>query len=92
MFSSIDELNRLSEDWKKRQRIPVFDRMLGALDGILIACKCPSLREAKNPVKYFCRKGYYGVNMQAVCDAHCRFLWFAVDTPALSHDATVSAS
>ena len=36
--------------------------------------------------KFWCRKGYYGLNVQAFCDAWCRFLVFEMLFPASTHD------
>jgi hypothetical protein len=47
---------------------------VGVLDGYLLAINTPSKKYAKNVRSYFL--GHYqrnGVNIQAMCDAHCRF-------------------
>ena len=56
-----------------------FDCCVGAIDGILIWIERPSMKtaaESKVGVqKYFSgRKGKFGLNVQAVCDAKCRFI------------------
>ena len=35
----------------------------------------------------WCRKGYYGLNVQAVCDASRRFTFLAIDCPGSVHDS-----
>ncbi|XRB11082.1 hypothetical protein RI054_02g08970 [Pseudoscourfieldia marina] len=45
----------------------------------------------ENVGNYWCRKGFYGVAMQAIVDAKLRFLWlggFAADVPAPPDPAT----
>ena len=37
--------------------------------------------------KFYCgRKGKYGLNLQAVCDAHCRFIDVSLQHPASASD------
>jgi hypothetical protein len=36
---------------------------------------------------YFCRKGFYSLNMQAVCDAERRITWMSVLTCGSTHDS-----
>ena len=81
-------LLRYNADWLRKQAYQVFTGIVGAVDGILIKIRCPSAAEAAKPAKFWCRKGYYSVNMQAVVDAHGRFIFVAVDMPGSSHDAT----
>ena len=38
----------------------------GAIDGLAIQMKCPS--GVADPVNYYCRKGFYALNVQAICD------------------------
>ena len=72
----------------------VLTGCLGALDGLLIPIECP--RQARdfggqeacyNPLSYYCRKGFYAVNVQAICDAHCRFSYVSVQTPGTTRDS-----
>ena len=61
---------------------------VGALDGYAIKIRRPSLRDAVNPLDFVNRKGFFASNMQAICDARCRFTYIFVDTAASTHDAT----
>ena len=45
----------------------------GAVDGYAISIIKPTSQYCSNPAFYFNRKGYYSLNMQAVCDSHRRF-------------------
>lgn len=66
----------------------LFDGVVGSLDGWL-CCTCqPIESEVKNKVDYY--SGHYqkfGVNVQAICDARLRFLYFAVAAPGRTNDA-----
>ena len=47
---------------------------IGALDGLAVRIKCPSQRMVPDPGNYFCRKGFYAFNVQAICDAGLCFV------------------
>lgn len=64
-----------------------IDNCVGCLDGYLLRIYTPTKKEAGNVRSYF--SGHYqchGVNIQAICDAHCRFLFFAVASPGSVND------
>lgn len=58
---------------------------IGAIDGIAIKIVRPT--EVPNPARYYCRKGFYALNVQAICDSDCRFLWVAARNPGSTHDS-----
>lgn len=39
------------------------------------------------PKDYWCRKGFFSLNVQATCDSNHEFLWVSRRTPGPSHDA-----
>mmetsp|Transcript_45043 Transcript_45043/g.108643 ORF Transcript_45043/g.108643 Transcript_45043/m.108643 type:complete len:267 (+) Transcript_45043:205-1005(+) len=47
----------------------LLPNVVGALDGILVAIRKPTLEEHSNPAAFFTRKGYHALNVQAICDA-----------------------
>jgi hypothetical protein len=60
---------------------------VGVLDGYLLKINSPRKAEAKNVRAYY--SGHYqchGVNIQAVADHHCRFLYLAVAAPGSTGD------
>lgn len=66
-----------------------FDNCVGAIDGLLIWIHKPKDEDCGNigPIKFFCgRKKKYGLNMQAVCDANCRFIDLSVEHPGATSD------
>jgi hypothetical protein len=73
--------------FRLRQRRDVFRHVIGAVDGILIACQCPSMSEYPRPAQFFTRKGFYAFNCQAVCDYRRMFTFFAIDCPGSCHDS-----
>ena len=66
----------------------VISGCVGAIDGLLFVIKCPSMKDSNNnPSSYY--SGHYcchGLNIQAICDASCRFIFFAVAAPGKSSD------
>jgi hypothetical protein len=61
---------------------------IGAIDGIAIKIACPSLTEVPDPGNYYCRKGYYALNVQAIVDSYKRFLWVSPLHKGSTHDST----
>ena len=59
--------------------------ILGAVDGTLIPIKAPSVDEHL----YVCRKGYYGLNIQCVCNAKKQFLNVVARWPGSTHDVHI---
>jgi hypothetical protein len=61
----------------------------GVLDGFLLAIITPRKLHAKNVRSYF--SGHYqkyGINIQACCDAHCRFTFLGIGGPGVTKDRT----
>ena len=55
----------------------VISGCVGAMDGLLVVVKCPSMKDSNNnPSSYY--SGHYcchGLDIQAICDASCQFLF-----------------
>ena len=45
-----------------------FGGIIGALDGLAVRICSPSLNEVSDPGNYYCRKGFFTLNVQAICD------------------------
>ena len=68
-----------------------FDNCGGAMDGMMIWTECPTLASCEaamcGRLKFFCgRKKKYGIGLQAICDAHGRFLDLFMGHPATTSD------
>ena len=72
-LAAIAELFSYGSNW-------VFSGIIGALDGIAIRIRCPKLCKVCDPGNYFCRKGFFALNVQAICDRSKRFLWCYTST------------
>ena len=70
----------------------VFYGPFGALDGLAVRIRSPSLKEVSDPGNYYCRKGFYALNVQAICDMKKRFLWCLTSNKGSTHDSTAFAN
>jgi hypothetical protein len=61
---------------------------IGSLDGLGIRIKCPGFKFVADPGNFFCRKGFYGLNVQAICDKFKQLLWCAPLVKGYCYDAT----
>ena len=80
------EMQKCANEWSSlSSAFGIYDGCVGAIDGWLCCINSPTIH---NPVHYF--SGHYqrcGVNVQAVCDANLRFIYFAVVAPGRTGDA-----
>ena len=60
---------------------------IGAIDGWLVAIRCPTLSEVNNPGKYFARKGFYALNVQVICDKNKKIIWRSIGQLGSIHDS-----
>ena len=77
---------------RQHEHMRVFLHALGALDGILLKIRQPSVSEIPQPTLYHCRKGFHALNVQAVCDAYKRYTYCAIDMPGSTHDSRAFAN
>jgi hypothetical protein len=81
----MDEMRlKVSEFESKFGMVQAF----GCIDGTHI----PVLRPVKDPQDYFCYKGFYSLNVQAVCDYRGMFMNVECMWPGSVHDAKVFAN
>ena len=63
-----------------------FPQVIGAIDGSHVRILCPSKDIAQI---FYNRKGYYSINVQAVCDAQLLFRNIVARWPGSTHDARI---
>lgn len=84
-----EEFKKHADGWNKvSQAFGVFYGVVGAIDGLLIHTNKPAKDEVSNQADFY--NGHYmrfGLNIQAVCDAKCRFIYFCVSSPGKTNDA-----
>jgi DDE superfamily endonuclease len=85
--TSDQELQQSADGFKQQSSNGVIDGCIGCLDGLLLRIQTPSAREVGN-VKAFFSGHYraYGVNVQAMCDSQCRFIYCCLAAPGGSND------
>jgi len=65
----------------------IMDGCVGALDGILIKTKQPTRTETSHVTSFFSgHYRHYGINIQAMSDHKCRFIYFSAAAPGGSND------
>ena len=65
----------------------IFYGPFGALDGLAVRIRGPSIKVVPDPGNYYCRKGFYALNVQAICDRWKRFLWVYPSNKGSTHDS-----
>jgi hypothetical protein len=72
-------LKQLAVEFQGKSSMGVLDGCVRALDGWLCHIKVPTVKDTANIAAYF--SGHYqhhGVNVQACCDARCKFMYLSV--------------
>jgi hypothetical protein len=85
--SSNDELCQACNDFKEISSHGVIDGCVACLDGLLLPIQTPSTTETGHVKSYF--SGHYqayGINVQAACDACCRFVYASLAAPGGTND------
>lgn len=74
---------------KKREFFSVagMPAIIGAIDGTLV--KIQEVGGEQNKTMFFCRKQYYAINTQIVCDANAKVMGIVARWPGSIHDETV---
>ena len=87
-FSDIPRMEEIEKGFAARSG-GVYRGCVGALDGCALRIRRPTLADSgENPTVYYNRKGFYAINMQAVCDSAKRFLYLDLSCPCSTHDST----
>jgi len=85
---TVSELQNAASDFEVHSSHGIFNGCIGSLDGWLCRIRVPSPTEARRVKDYF--SGHYqcyGLNVQAVCDASCRFTSLSVLCPGGTSDS-----
>ena len=62
---------------------------VGALDGWMVKIqKATKADGVNNPQSFYSCKGYYGVNVQAICDKNKKILFWSILSRGAEHDLT----
>lgn len=86
-YHDIPTLQRIAAGFQARSTSGLFRFCVGAIDGLLIRIRAPSKEDTTNQKRFFSRKGFFGLNMQAVCDADAVITAFSLKTCGSANDA-----
>lgn len=84
MPSTSDEIEANKRNFFRVAGMPCI---IGAVDGTLV--KIQEVGGSMNKTMFFCRKQYYAINTQIVCDAQAKVLNIVARWPGAIHDETV---
>lgn len=83
-----NEFNTLKQDFT--EELPLFRNLVGIIDGTQIQIVAPSQHHEVHPAApYYCRKGYYSINAQIICDAQKKILYMNAKFPGSVHDSAI---
>jgi len=85
-YGNREHLKSISDGFT-RGRSPI-SKCCGALDGLAIKIRKPSVGEVDNALSYYNRKGFFSLNCQAVCDSSYRFTFVSCVAAGSTHDST----
>uniref|UniRef100_UPI003AAAD366 uncharacterized protein n=1 Tax=Centroberyx gerrardi TaxID=166262 RepID=UPI003AAAD366 len=84
-FPSAGELDAVGLGFGQLSGSAVFNKAVGAIDGCHIRIKPPS----QHRIDYLNYKGFFSINMQAICDSKGRFLDIFIGYPGSVHDTRI---
>lgn len=82
-----DECERAAAQFQSISHRGVISNCIAAIDGYLLKIITPSKSEVGDVRSFF--SGHYqcfGMNVQAACDAHCRFVFIGIAAPGVMPD------
>ena len=86
-LDDVKALRSITRGFEAKSYMGVLDKCIGALDGMLVKLQCVKGLEQFRAARYFTRKGFFALNMQAVRDANREFLWYSIEHPGNTHDS-----
>jgi len=87
-YNDKDKLQRMSDRFQQRFNNPLTG-CAGAIDGLAIRIVRP---KTDNSQSHYNRKGFFAVNMQAMCNANYEFTFVSCRTVGSTHDSLAFAS
>lgn len=84
-FPKAEDLENVGQRFAQISGTPAFQTVVGAIDGSHIRIKPPQ----QHRIDYLNYKGFFSINMLAICDANARFLDVYVAYPGSVHDTRV---
>jgi hypothetical protein len=88
MPSTVDEMKKVADDFATESTDSLIRGCVGCIDGFLVTTKRPTMKESNNSPHAFYSGHHntFGLNIQAVCEVRCWFLFFGVVAPGKCGD------
>ena len=88
--TTLSECESISNEFSYRSKAG-FLNFIGCIDGMLVWTEKPSKKECvevgADEGRFYCGwKGKFGLNLQAICNAQCRFTYISLQHPTLASD------
>lgn len=87
-FPKTEEDCRIQSDKFRELRSSPIAGVIGALDGIAVEIRQPQVCDVPDPRKYYNRKGFFGIVVQAVASADYKFTFVSATHAGSTHDST----
>ena len=84
---NLSELKRRAAAFESRTE-GAIQGCVGALDGLCVKIQEPTLADSPQPSNFHCRKGFFCMNLQAICDNDYLFVYKAMNCIGSTHDST----
>jgi hypothetical protein len=84
----IDKLKELEAGFRAKSRDGVWTGQVGAIDGVHFRMRAPTLKDVKDPMKYYvARKAEYAMLCMAICDVERRVVSYDISKSPTTHDS-----
>lgn len=84
---TVEECQRVAEGFADISTNMIITYCVGAIDGYLLPIKVPSKTVVGNVSSYYSgHYARYGLNVQAICNSHCRFTFLSAQSPGSVND------
>ena len=85
--SSSVSMSDCAAAFKARSSLGVLKHCIGTVDGLFISIRAPARAETDSVRRFYSgHKCGFGLNLQAICDADCRFIGASCNTPGSTND------
>jgi len=84
-YAAESRLRSLEAGFRSKSTARCIPGVVGALDGLLVRIECPS--NVPDSLRYWNRKGFYALNVQAIADSDRRILHLSIRDPGSTHDS-----
>jgi hypothetical protein len=86
-----EECQREAAGFQRLRGSPMYG-FIAALDGIAVAIRCPHSGETADVRKYYNRKGFYSISVQATVSSSYRITLLSAKHAGSTHDSTAFTS